>query len=95
MRKPVFRVSDRVQHKVDCTTTEDDQRLEISDIGRSDFTIYLCSENKGADQLTCTFVFAFAKWSSYDAALFIQVYLIIKLSLGSIETEHVISETVL
>ena len=32
VRKPVFRVSDQVQHKLDCTATEDGERLEISDL---------------------------------------------------------------
>ena len=32
-RKPAFGVSDQVRHKPDCTATEDDQRLEISDLG--------------------------------------------------------------
>ena len=30
--KPVFRVSDQVQHKPGCTITEDGKRLEISDL---------------------------------------------------------------
>ena len=30
MRKPVYRVSDQVQHKPGCTTTEHGERLEIS-----------------------------------------------------------------
>ena len=46
MRKPVFVVSDQVGHKTDCITTEDGQMFEISDLG----SVYLCSENKGADQ---------------------------------------------
>ena len=33
MRKPVFGVSDQVRHKPGCTKTEDDYRLEISDLG--------------------------------------------------------------
>ena len=33
VRKPVFGVSDQVQHKPDCTVTEDGERLEISDLG--------------------------------------------------------------
>ena len=32
MRKPVFRVSDQVGHKVGCIATEDGKRLEISDL---------------------------------------------------------------
>ena len=47
--KPVFRVSDLVQHKLGYTTTEDGWRLEISYLGSRG--IVLCSENKGADQL--------------------------------------------
>ena len=35
---------------------------------------YLCSENKGAEQLICTFVFAYAKGNfSHDAAQIIYV----------------------
>ena len=34
MRKPVFGVSNQVQHKPGCTATEDGKRLEISDLGR-------------------------------------------------------------
>ena len=33
MRKPVHRVSDQVRHKWGCTTKEDGQRLEISNLG--------------------------------------------------------------
>ena len=33
MKKPVFVVSDKVQHKPGCTATEDGLRLEISDLG--------------------------------------------------------------
>ena len=33
MRKPVFGVSDQVQHKPGCTVTEDGWRLEILDLG--------------------------------------------------------------
>ena len=32
MRKPVFRVSDQVQHKPGCTATKDGLKLEILDI---------------------------------------------------------------
>ena len=32
-RKPVFGFSDQVRQKQGCTATEDDQRLEISDLG--------------------------------------------------------------
>ena len=50
MRKPVFGVSDQLRHKPDCKATEDGWRLEISDLGNRGL-YYLCSENKGADQL--------------------------------------------
>ena len=50
VRKPVFGVSDQVRHKPGCTTTEDGWTLEIWDLG-SERLYYLCSENKGADQL--------------------------------------------
>ena len=33
MRKPVFGASDQVQHKPDCVSTENGQRLEILDLG--------------------------------------------------------------
>ena len=32
VRKPVFVISDQVQHKLGCATTEDDLRLKISDL---------------------------------------------------------------
>ena len=52
MRKPVFGVSDQVRHKPGCTVTEDELRLEISDLGNRGLGLYYtCSENKGADQL--------------------------------------------
>ena len=35
MTKPVFGVSDQVQYKPGCTTTEDGQRLEVSDLESS------------------------------------------------------------
>ena len=43
-------VSNLVRHKPGCTATEDGYRLEISDLERREI-FYLCSENKGADQL--------------------------------------------
>ena len=49
MRKPVFGVSNQVRHKSGCTAIEDGLRLEILDLERRIY--YLCSENKGADQL--------------------------------------------
>ena len=46
--KPVFGVSDQVQHKLSCTATEDMARgLKFQVEG----LYYRCSENKGADQL--------------------------------------------
>ena len=32
MRKPVFGISDQVRHNLDCTATQDGQRLEILDL---------------------------------------------------------------
>ena len=49
MRKPVFGVYDLVGHKLGCSVTANDWRIENSDLGREG--IVLCSENKGADQL--------------------------------------------
>ena len=46
MRKHVFRVSDQVGRG--CTTTEDGQWLEISDLDVEGL-YYLCSENKCVD----------------------------------------------
>ena len=52
VRKPVFGVFDQVPHKPGCTITEDDKRLEISDLGKGGL-FYPYRENKGADQLRC------------------------------------------
>ena len=64
MRSPVFGVVDQIRHKPGSTIIEDGLRLEISDL-RSRGLYYICSENKGADQVTaqliCVFVFAYAK----------------------------------
>ena len=49
MRRPIFEVFDQVLRKLGFTTTEDGNRLEISDFGSGG--IVLCSKNKGADQL--------------------------------------------
>ena len=38
------------KHKPGCTTTEDGKRLEISDL-EVEGLFYLCSKNKGTDQL--------------------------------------------
>ena len=51
VRKPVFGVSDQVRQKPGSTTTQDGYRLEISDLESRGIVLYLCSENKGADQL--------------------------------------------
>ena len=40
MRKTVFGVSDQVRHKPGCTATEDDKRLEISDLGSRGIVLY-------------------------------------------------------
>ena len=42
--------SDQVRYKVGCTVTVDGKRLEILDLEVEEL-YYLCSENKGADQL--------------------------------------------
>ena len=77
MRKPVFGVSDQVRYKPGCTATENGQRFEISDLLSGLY--YLCSENKGTDQLCGyreadrVFVFAYAKSRfSHDEALMTQ-----------------------
>ena len=44
-------VSDLVLHKPGCTATEDGKMLENSDLESRGIVSYLCSENKGADQL--------------------------------------------
>ena len=53
MRKMVFGVSDQVRHKPGCTAIQDGWRLEISDLDRGGIvlSVYIYSENKGADQL--------------------------------------------
>ena len=62
MRKPVFGVSDQVRHKPGCTTTEDAERLEISDLGSRGIAktkaLISCAVTA---QLICVFVFAYAK----------------------------------
>ena len=50
-RKPVFGVSDQVQHKSACAATECGQKLGISGFKNEEELYYQCSENKGADQL--------------------------------------------
>ena len=51
VRKLVFGGSNKAPHKPGCTTTQDGLRLEISYIVTVAGLYYLCSENKGADQL--------------------------------------------
>ena len=54
MRKPVLGVFDLVQHKPDCTASEEGQRLETSDLEKEGL-YYLFSENKGTDGLCLCF----------------------------------------
>ena len=69
VRKLVFGVSDQVQHKPSCTPTEDDLRLEISDLDRRGIALSMW-QNKGAYQLRgYLFVFAYTKIRfSHDTA---------------------------
>ena len=53
MRKPVFGISDHVRHKPGCETTEDDYRVEISDLGSGGIVLSMLSENKGSDLRLC------------------------------------------
>ena len=48
VRNPVFGVSDQAPHKPGCTTTQDGLKFRIYEV---EGLYYLCSENKGADQL--------------------------------------------
>ena len=41
MRKLVFGVSDQVQHKPGCATTEDGLKLEISDLSRRGIALFV------------------------------------------------------
>ena len=50
LRKLVFGVADQVRHKPGCTVIENDQRLEISDLGSRGIALSVW-QNKGADQL--------------------------------------------
>ena len=67
--KSVFRISDQVRHKPDCTTTEASLGLGISDFGsRGLVYLYLKKTLTKAlisytvtEQLICAFAFAFAK----------------------------------
>ena len=75
MRKPFFRVSDQVRHKLGCTATEDNKRLEILDLGKTVIVLSYVVKTKAqiscavTAQLICVFVFAYAKRRfSHDAA---------------------------
>ena len=67
VRKPIFEVFDLVPHKPCCTTTQDGQRHEISDLGsRGIVTIYVAKTKALISfavtvKLICVFVFAYAK----------------------------------
>ena len=66
MRKTNNVVSEQVLHKPSCSSAKDGLRLEILDLRRG---IYPQSEYKGAGQLTCAFVFTYAKcWFSHDVS---------------------------
>ena len=54
MRKSVFGISDKARNKpgCTCTSTEDSQRLKISDL-ESRVIVLLHIESKGTDQLPC------------------------------------------
>ena len=74
-RKSVFGNSDKVRNKPGCTVTEDDNMLEICDLGsQSDCTIYIAKVNVLINSavtahLICAFVFAYAKFRfSHDVA---------------------------
>ena len=56
MRQPTIFVSEQAQHKPACTVTEKSNMLESLVLRRRGITLYLCSDNKGADQLcsNCT-----------------------------------------
>ena len=50
--KHVIGITVQVRHKLGCTTTEDDKRLEILDLGSRGIVQFMyCSENKGADRV--------------------------------------------
>ena len=51
-RKPVFRVFDQVRHKQVCTVSEEARSVKFQILEEEKlYMYYLCSENKGADQL--------------------------------------------
>ena len=70
MTKPVFGVVDQVRHKPGCTTNENGQSREISDLERRDCTICVSKTKaligyKLTAQLICALVFAYAKIRFY------------------------------
>ena len=73
-RKTVFAVSYQVRHKRVCAVSENGQKLEISDLGRRNFTIRVVKPKALISfavtaNLICAFVFAYAKFRfSHDAA---------------------------
>ena len=73
-------VSEQVQHKPACTSTEKSQKLEISDLSRENFTIRVAKTKALISfavtvKLICVFVFAYADcWFSNEVAhLFIVI----------------------
>ena len=48
--KPVLAVSDQVRHNPHCTTTHDSSRLDFRTY-EEEGLYFICSKNKGADQL--------------------------------------------
>ena len=74
IRKPVFGVSDQVQHKPGCTTTENSKRLEFSDLGSRGVVLCIVAKTKAliscvvTAQLICA-IFPIRKGRfSHDAA---------------------------
>ena len=68
MRKPVYGMSEQVQHKPACTATEDGYMLEISDLGSRGIVLYFNTAKTKAliscavtKQLMCAFGFAYAR----------------------------------
>ena len=67
MRKLVFGVYNQVRHKPACTVTEDNWRLEVSDLGSGGTVLSVKQKKKTliscafTAQLICVFVFAYAK----------------------------------
>ena len=74
LRKSAFRVSAQVRHKMVCTTTENSERVEISDLGSRGCELYVAKAKAlisclATMQLVCAFVFAYVKSRfSHDVA---------------------------